>query len=270
MIVFEICEKRNKNESILGYLFYYERSKRFFAEILNETDEWTAPFMFSGHVKKGIYSIDSEWSGKFVRQRIIPPDRQNLGSILKDNNLKSYDELKLLLLSEGRCAQDELYLKRVSEKDILPEIKERLEHKVLEVMALGDSKVLVFFRDKESRIIDLQKLKGNDRAFANVLMDKEVFKNVRVSPGGNGIEWGEERFIPAELLRKKGKKSEIGFEDVKVFIKTRLYDTADLTEYLGCSRQYIKQMADKGKCAAVREASNTNLYFKSRFETETG
>jgi len=36
--------------------------------------------------------MDSFWGGKFVAQRIIPPDRQNLGSILKENGLKAYDE----------------------------------------------------------------------------------------------------------------------------------------------------------------------------------
>ncbi len=268
MIIFEICEKRSKTESLLGYLFYYEKSRRFFAEILKENDEWTAPFMFSGLVRKGIYSIDSEWSGRFVKQRIIPPDRQNLGSILRDNNLKSYDELKLLLLSEGRCAQDELYLKRISEEDILPEIKERLDRKVLDVMALSGNKALVFFRDKESRILDVQEMEGGDRRFANVLNNKDVFENVRVSPGGNGIEWGEDRFISAELIRKKGKKSEIDFDDLRVFIQTRLYDTSEITDYLGCSRQYIKQMADKGKITPVRAQPNSNLYFKSTFEAE--
>ena len=125
MVVFEIRNKSEKDK-LLGYLFYYERSKRFFSEILKEMDEWTAPFIFLGLIKRGIYSIDSIWSGTFVRQRIIPPDRQNLGSILRDNGLKEYDEFKLLQLSEGRCAQDELYLVRIHEEDINAEIRNRL------------------------------------------------------------------------------------------------------------------------------------------------
>ena len=82
MIVFEI-RNNAENRRLLGYLFYYDRSKRFFTELLSDTDEWSAPFIFAGHVKKGEYSIDSVWSKKFVNQRIIPPDRQNLGSILE-------------------------------------------------------------------------------------------------------------------------------------------------------------------------------------------
>ena len=156
MIVFEIRDKAQKGR-LLGYLFYYEKSKRFFSELLEDTDEWTCPFIFSGFVKKGNYSIDSIWSGKFVNQRIIPQDRQNLGSILRENGLKEYDEFKLLQLSEGRCAQDELYLVRIQDKDIIPEVQNRLDKKVLDVMALEDYKALVFFRDKKDFVIDVKK-----------------------------------------------------------------------------------------------------------------
>ena len=91
MIVFEIHNKA-ENRRLLGYLFYYDRSKRFYTELLSDLDEWSAPFIFAGHVKRCEYSIDSVWSKKFVNQRIIPLDRQNLGSILKENGLKTYDE----------------------------------------------------------------------------------------------------------------------------------------------------------------------------------
>ena len=74
----------NLDKRLLGYLFYYERSRRFFAELLEGVDEWEAPFIFSSFVKKNIRSIDSEWSMKFVQQRIIPADRQNLGDTLSN------------------------------------------------------------------------------------------------------------------------------------------------------------------------------------------
>ena len=45
MIVFEIHDKAEKNK-MLGYLFFFERSRRFFAEVLSELDEWNAPFIF--------------------------------------------------------------------------------------------------------------------------------------------------------------------------------------------------------------------------------
>ncbi len=267
MTVFEIRDKACKG-SLLGYLFYYDRSRRFFTELLSDTDEWTCPFIFSDLVKKGIYSIDSIRSCKFVAQRIIPPDRQNLGSILKENGLKEYDEYKLLLLSEGRCSQDELYLVRISEKNIIAEISKRLAGKVQDVMPLGNRKVLVFTEDRKSVIVDVEKLCRDDRLFGNVLNSDEIFRNVRVSPGGNGIEWGEERFISAEVLRANGQESFISYDDLTDFIKTRLVDTAEAASILNCSRQYIKQLSDKERLTPLREGANSNLFLKSEIERE--
>ena len=267
MTTFEIRDKA-QDSRLLGYLFYYGRSKRFFSELMKDVDEWTCPFIFSSLVRKGILSIDSFWSGKFVGQRIVPPDRQNLGSILRDNSLKEYDEYKLLLLSEGRCAQDELYLVRVPENEINPEIVKRFNNKIVDVMALKGLKVIVFFKDSKSVIFDVGKQYKNDRLYGNILRNNEVFRNVRVSPGGNGIEWGEEHFISAEVLRKGGKLSPIAYEDVMFFVKERLVDTADTAKILNCSRQYIKQLSDKKCLVPVRGEGNSNLYLKSEIERE--
>ena len=267
MVTFEIRDK-DQDGRLLGYLFYYERSRRFFSELLEDTDEWTCPFIFSGFVKKGIYCIDPVWSGKFVRQRIIPPDRQNLGAILKDNGLKEYDEYKLLQLSEGRCAQDELYLVRVSDNEISAEIKKRFSCKIEDLMALKDRKLLVFFKDSKSVVVDIGKLCKDNRLYGNILRNSEIFRNVRVSPGGNGIEWGEEHYISAETLRKKGKSSLIDYDDVIGFVKERLVDTAEAARILNCSRQYIKQLSDKERLVPVREGANSNLYLKSEIERE--
>ena len=267
MIIFEIRDKAQKGR-LLGYLFYYEKSKRFFSELMEDTDEWTCPFILSGFVKKGKYSADSIWSGKFVNQRIIPPDRQNLGSILRDNGLKEYDEFKLLQLSEGRCAQDELYLVRIQDKDVVSEVQERFEKKVLDVMVMEDYRILVFFKDKKSIVLDVNKACGENRLFGNILRNEEVFRNVRVSPGGNGIEWGEERFISADDIREIGKESIISYDDIKGFIKDRLVDSAETAKILNCSRQYVKQLTDKKRLSPIREGANSNIYLKTTLESE--
>ncbi len=268
MITFEIRNKAEKKR-LLGYLFYYERSKRFFAELLTTLDEWSAPFIFAGHVKRGIYSIDSIQSRKFTEQRIIPPDRQNIGSILKENKLKSYDEFKLLQLSEGRCSQDDLHLVRISENEIVSEIQTRLSQKVLDVMVLKDFNALVFFKDGLSLKVNIKEICGEDRVFGNILSHTDIFSDIRVSPGGNGIEWSEERFIPAEKLRMYGKKSDITYDDVRGFITERLSDTAETAKTLNCSRQYINQLVENKRLVPVRVCGNTSMFPKSIIEGET-
>ena len=265
MVVFEI-RNREEHKRLLGYLLYYEQSRRFFSELLSEVDEWSAPFIFSGQVKKKIYSIDSIWSAKFVNQRIIPSDRQNLGTILKEHGLREYDEFKLLQLSEGRCAQDELYLVRIAKKDIVPEILARLDRKVIDVMPQQGYRACVFFKDGKSAAVDVNILCGSDRLFRNVLRDEKVFRRVFVSPGGQGIEWGEERFLSAERLRECGEETVLSYEDLMAFVKERLSDSAEAAKYLHCSRQYIKQLADKERLVPVRESANAALYRKGALE----
>ena len=70
-------------------------------------------------------TIGAYWSKVWVQQRIIPSDRQNLGRILKDNGLDSYDEFKLLTMTDGRCSQDYYYITAVSEKNLPDFIKKK-------------------------------------------------------------------------------------------------------------------------------------------------
>ena len=268
MVIFEIRDSSINSGKLLGFLFYYEKSGRFFTELLSSVNEWDAPFIFSGFVKKKQHSIDSEWSMRFVRQRIIPYERQNLGEILKENKLKAYDEYRLLLLSEGRCAQDELYLVKTEPDELPKEIQERLAKKVCDVIPLSDSNALIFFKDNSARKTDIGKLIGDNRLFANVLKDNDIFNSVKVSPGGNGIEWGTDRFLAAELLYSSGIKSHISYGDMISFVRSRLIDTSEAARILGCSRQYINQLVKQGKLHPILSESNNRLFLLSEIETE--
>ena len=265
LVSFEIRDESMEGKKLLGYLFYFEKSKRFFSEILSGIDEWEAPFMFAARIRKGQFSLSSDISMNFVRQRIIPAERQNIGNILKENGLTTYDEYKLLLLSEGRCAQDELFLKRIKPENIAEEIKDRLRRKVKDVLCLSGKRAVVFFKDDTVRLIDLcDYLK--ERRFLNISGSEELFRKIRVAPGGNGIEWGEERNIPAEMLYKAGKHFDLSLDELLFFVKSRLVNTAEAAEFLGCKRQYINQLEKVGSMEAVRFESNNRIFLRSDIE----
>lgn len=270
MTVFEIRDLSQKTETgtdrILGYLFYYEQSKRFFVELLSELSEWEAPAMFFGNVKRGVYSIDSEWSMKWVRQRIIPSERQNMGSILKTNHLTEYDEYKLLVLSTGRCAQDELYIKRTDLEKLRKEILERMTKKVRDVMTMSERRAIIFFRDDSARVIDLGRLLSSKRIFENILANRDVFSRAKTSPGGNGIEWDEYHVVPAEQLYQLGERVDIRYEDLLAFAKNRMVDTSGLTEMLGVSRQYINQLVKQDRLRPVLKGSGIQVFLKADIE----
>ena len=272
MKIFEIHEESQKSAvdkgRIQGYLFYYEKSRRFYIELVSSLDKWSAPALFYGHMKRKQYFVDSEWSMRWVRQRIIPAERQNISAILRDNGLKSYDEYKLLELSQGRCAQDDSYIVKITEDKLPKEIKDRLARKVRDVLTMSGHRVLVFFKDNSSKIVNIQKLLKDTDIFSNVLASDEVYNSVKVSPGGNGIEWDEDRSIPAEILHKKGTSSLISYEDIIGFAERRLADTSEISETLGVSRQYIDQLVRQNKLHPVNHGAGIRFFAKA--ETEIG
>ncbi len=264
--VFEIRDASMRDE-VLGILFYYEREKRFFIELMSAYDEWEAPFLFESFVKRKEYSISGEWSLKWVRERIIPSDRQNISMILKNAGLEYYDEYRLLVLSEGRCAQDELYIKRISDDLIPEEIKTRLSMMVRDVIPLSENRVLVFFKDDTAGRMDIGLHYGDNNRFINVLSTDEVFNSVRVSPGGHGIEWDEDRFIGFDRLRKDASPSDEKYDDYLRFAGIRLADTSKVCEITGYSRQYISRLVSEDRIEPIYSGEQTRMFLKTDIES---
>ena len=71
------------------------------------------PYIISSLKKRGFQKIGPEWSMIWVRSRIVPNTRQNIGQILRANKMRRYDEYELLLKNQGRCCQDEYYLEEI-------------------------------------------------------------------------------------------------------------------------------------------------------------
>ena len=266
MKIFAIRDSSLMNDNITGYLFYHENSGRFFAEIPQNADEWVCPFMFAGHVKRGIYSIGSDWTRKWVDQRIVPQDRQNLGMILKTNGLKEYDLYRLLILTEGRCPQDECYIETMDEAYLPDEIRDRQKIKVREIFPISGNRVIVIFRDDIVKLVDVRKLTDGRREFSKVLSDPSIFANAKVTPLGFGAEWGEERWISAEILRKEGVRMPFMGQELLDCFNDRIISTTKASELLGCTRQYINQLDRQGKLKNVREEGNMKFYLRSDVE----
>lgn len=108
---------RNENygEKNIAFLYYDETSKEYEIEIPESTKSKEAPLIIAHFIQKNSRKIDKKWSFRWVQERVTPPERQNLGQILKANNMKEYDTFPLLIKNEGRCCQDECYIVRINE-----------------------------------------------------------------------------------------------------------------------------------------------------------
>ena len=144
MKIFAIRNEEDENRKDLGYLIYYEKPRRFYIELPDDADPWETPLILSSCLKRGEKTISAYWSKVWVQQRIIPSDRQNLGRILKDNGLDSYDEFKLLTMTDGRCSQDYYYITAVSEKN-LPDLKKKKQKKDKKCIPFGKEYIPYIF-----------------------------------------------------------------------------------------------------------------------------
>ena len=156
----KVCAIRDEYENrntVLGYLFYYERSRDFFIELRDDLDAGEFPILLSLFVQKRTYSIGREWSARWVQARIVPRDRQNLGAILRDNGLSEYDPYRLLILGNGRCSQDECAVFPVREAELPEWLHRRRQKKAAGVASLSGRRMLVSFRDGAVALADLKK-----------------------------------------------------------------------------------------------------------------
>ena len=199
--------KSDEDKKIHAYLFYYEKEKLFYIELPDNPDPWETPLILSSFAKKNITTVNSYWSRIWVQQRIVPSDRQNLGQILKENNLSEYDEFELLMLSEGRCAQDDLYIEEMTEGDIPDEILNRFEKRIEDIVPLQNFTLLVFFRNGAIKKCDIKEFFEMNKALKTFLsLKQEMFQYVQMLPGGYGVRWEENMIINDTALYDAGKR----------------------------------------------------------------
>ena len=247
----------------LAYLIYYEDSKRFFAELPDDADFWETPLLFSSLLKKGQKTIGPYWSKLWVQQRIVPPDRQNIGQILKENQLTEYDEFTLLVLADGRCAQDDYYLSPVSAEFLREKFPDRYQRKVENVAALNNWRLLVSFRDGTVRKCDIASLKGEDRRFAPILREPELFARVSILPGGYGAVWGNDLIVDDLTLYTTGETIPLRMEDLVLFVSNCVINSAEAAALLECSRQNIDDLVRRDKLHPIKSSPKNKLFMKS-------
>ena len=63
--------------------------------------------------RKGIREIDDKWARRFVKERVVPPERQNIGMILREVGIGYYSEFPLLVYTGGRCSMDEFFIEEI-------------------------------------------------------------------------------------------------------------------------------------------------------------
>ena len=277
MKAYAIRDASIDKERDLAWLLYYEEERAFHIEICDDVDEWDVPLILSSFVRRGKRALDPYWSRMWVEQRIVPPDRQNLGMILKETGLQEYDEHKLLVLADGRCAQDECFIKPLKAGSLPPELVRRLGLTLSCVLARPDH-TLLFFRDglitgiTDSALSDpavWEPFHSSRESLSRRLeLYRERLSALTLQPGGHGVILGEDRYLSADTLRERSTALPVTTQDFKAYIRQELIDTASAAALMGCTRQNIQDLVRRGKLRPVVTLTNNFLFLRSELRPE--
>ena len=177
MKIFKIIDE--ENDLLSGVLLYYEKSRTAIIELPEYLDEWNAPLLFTGYIKKKIYTIPRDMSFCWIKERVIPSGRQNIGDILNTHHLKSYDEMQFLEISDGRCSQDSLYIRKTDEVPMF--VEERQQRNLKECVIVGNGRLLCFFYDGCVKKVDIATLDNVDADdIAKVIRHKGLYESGQI------------------------------------------------------------------------------------------
>ncbi len=260
MRLFSIKDETIKGK-ILGYLVYYDQSKTFYIELPDGADPWETPPILSTFADRGEYSVDSYFSRLFIKQRIVPQDRQNISQILRDNNLKEYDEFSLLMLANGRCEQDDCFLEEVATANIPDFITRRWMTKIDDIIPLDMPKLMVFFRNGMTKIVDISEVATP--SCSPYLVSQERFNTVEVQPDGYGIYWNDQAMISHRNLFTHGITVPITLRDIHRFVQERVVSASEACSIIDCSRQNIDDLMRREKLHPIRTDAKYKLFSKA-------
>lgn len=246
----------------IGYLFYYEKANSFIIELCEDLDEWDAPLLFQGLVKRGIFTISEEISQMWVRERVIPSGRQNIGLILKNHKMKEYKEMAFLAMNEGRCIQDNCYIKEVFAGEIPEDITSRMNKNIAECFMTEDNQLLCMFRDNTVRKVELEKLVDKNRDVSYILEKEELREHIEIGVGGYSVVFNKMVDIMVSELREIGTLIPLTAKDFYNFVRRNVVDTPKAYERLNCTRQNLSYMVNEGKLTPIVYGAKGNLYSK--------
>ncbi len=262
MRAYEILDRENTLS--IGVLLYYEKSRTFVIELQEYLDEWSAPLLLTAFVKRGIFTIPRDISFMWVRERIIPSGRQNIGMILCSHKLAQYDEMTFLEKGGGRCSQDSLYIRKISK---IPDYVNRRRERNLRDCTLCSSRTLLcFFLDGTVKKVDLHSYKGVDENEKNiiqkVLENDALYDSGKITAGGYSVTFNDSLDISASSLYESGITVPLCLDDFYSFVKGNMLDTSETCSVLSCSRQNLDYLSGKGTINPVKKKVQGSLYLR--------
>lgn len=260
MKVFAINNEETKQT--IGYLFHYEKVNDYIIELDDALDEWSAPLLFMGLVKKGIYTVPKDLSKLWVEGRVIPSGRQNIGLILKNAGMKEYNEAKLLKASKGKCSQDSDYVKEMKASELPDWVKNRQKDNIKDCFWSAEDTLLLLCEDDTVRQITTRDLIACNPKVETFQKNQRILNTVRVDVGGYGIIFNGSIGVAKKHLLEKADVLPIKASSFYSYARNNVLSTAEACESLGFTRQNLSYLSKTEALKPIKEGTRENLFLK--------
>lgn len=197
------------------------------------------PIFFQSFINKNKYTINSYWTYKWINERIVPYERGNINSILKDNKIPYYNELLLLISSKGNSSMDDNYIEEMKESDLDDKIKNRMEYHIIDFIPL-DHQLIAFLKNNKSYILDN-------------INEKEI---PFLSIFGNEIIYNSKDRYDYLFIRDNGKEFPLSYNALIHYINTNVLTSKEIVDQFGFSRQYLNSLKKENNIISL----NNGLY----------
>ena len=264
MRIFAIVDEDEGKE--LAYFIYYEKINECYIEIRDDVDEWDLPFVLEHFVRKGQRTVDSYHTLLWIKQRVIPSDRQNIGMILKECGLEEYDEIKLFLIADGRCAQDSCCIKRIKNSDLPPEIQARMRHKLISATAYGANDYLLTFADGTAATIGLDNYRKDYAWIDRALAYAHLLSEAKVECAGSCVSWSDKWKISYDYLYEHAKRLPFTEDTLQKFASGNCMTTQEVMTLLKCTRQNVNDLVSRGRLIPVDSSARNYQFLRKEVE----
>ena len=197
------------------------------------------PIFFQSFINKNKYTINSYWTYKWINERIVPYERGNINSILKDNKIPYYNELLLLISSKGNSSMDDNYIEEMKESDLDDKIKNRMEYHIIDFIPL-DHQLIAFLKNNKSYILDN-------------INEKEI---PFLSIFGNEIIYNSKDRYDYLFIRDNGKEFPLSYNALIHYINNNVVTSKEIVDQFGFSRQYLNSLKKENNILSL----NNGLY----------
>jgi len=134
--------------------------------------------------------------------------------------------------------------------------------KVISATPLKDMRLLIVFNNQVVKLFDVRQIISEYPEYED-LKNEDLFSLVQIESGGYGVSWTQDLDASEGELWEYGMELPLSAEDLISFIRYNIMNTAEVADFLQCSRQNVDDLIKRRKIKPIKSYPKGNIFLKS-------